>query len=123
MFISKKMTVINTNDRPKMSLKRIPPHSTSKNILSDLFTLNFIRVRPIKKFIIESSAPSKIDLKINPDMLDKKKNIVTMRSVRKEITKAIIRICFSFFIISGFQNRFNESVHSCEYSKKCTDDC
>ena len=75
------MRVINTSANPKMSLKRIPPHNANKNMLSDLFTLNFISNKPIVKFIIERSAPSKIDLKINPDMLDKRKNTVTIRSV------------------------------------------
>lgn len=102
VFISKKMRVINTNDSPKMSLKRIPPHSASKNILSDLFTLNFISVRPIKKFIIERSAPIKIDLKIKPDMLEKRKNIVTMSSGRKEMTNAKIISCL-LFIFYHFQ--------------------
>jgi hypothetical protein len=58
------MRVINTNNRPKISLKRRPPHSASKNILSDLFTLNFINNKPIVKFNIEKPAPSKIDLNI-----------------------------------------------------------
>jgi hypothetical protein len=66
------MRVINTKDSPKMSLKRKPPHTVSKNVLSDLFTLNFISVKPIKKFIIERRAPSKTDLKIKPDILDEK---------------------------------------------------
>jgi hypothetical protein len=123
VFISKKMKVINTSDKPKMSLKRMPPHSASKNTLSDLFTLNFMSDSPIKKFIIERNAPSNIDLKIKPDMLDRRKNRVTMSSVRKEITSATIISCFSFFIISSFQNRLNESVHSGEDSKKCTNDC
>ena len=123
MFISKKMKVINTSDKPKMSLKRMPPHSASKNILSDLFTLNFMSDSPIKKFIIERNDPSNIDLKIKPDMLDRRKNTVTMSIVRKEITSATIRSCFSFFIISSFQNRLNESVHSGKYTKKCTNDC
>jgi hypothetical protein len=118
VFISKKMKVINTSDKPKMSLKRMPPHRASKNILSDLFTLNFMNDSPIKKFIIERNAPSNIDLKIKPDIFEIMKNTVTMSSVRMEITRATIRRCFSFFIISGFQNRLNEGVHSGEDSKK-----
>lgn len=119
VFISKKMRVINTKDSPKMSLKRIPPHSASKNMLSDLFALIFISIKPIIKFIIERRAPSKIDLKIKPDILDKRKNIETTISDRKEITIQKISSCFSFFIISCFQNRFNESVHTGEYTEKC----
>ena len=123
VFISKKMRVINTRDNPKISLKRIPPHNASKNIFSDLSTLNFISNKPITKFIIESKAPTKIDLKIKPDMLDRRKNTLTMSSVRKEITIATIRSCFSFFIISGFQNRLNESVHTGKDTKKCKYHC
>ena len=118
VFISKKMRVINTRDSPRISLKRRPPHKASKNILSDLFTLNFISIKPIVKFIIDSRAPSKIDLKIKPDTLDKRKNIVTMRSDRKETKRQKISRCFSFFIISSFQSRFNESVHTNEHSEK-----
>jgi hypothetical protein len=66
------MRVINTKDSPKMILKRKPPHTVSKNILSDLLRLNFISIKPIKKFIIERRAPSKIDLKTIPDILDEK---------------------------------------------------
>lgn len=116
VFISKKMRVINTRDSPRISLKRRPPHSATKNMLSDFFMLNFISIKPIIKFIIERSAPSKIDLNIKPDILDKRKNIVTMRRVRKEINKATIKSCFSFFIISGFQNRFDECVHTGKYT-------
>lgn len=119
VFISKKMRVINTKDNPNMSLKMIPPQSASKNIFSDLFTLNFISKNPIAKFIIESVAPSKIDLKTMPDMFDERNNIVTMRSNRKETTKQKVRSCFSFFIISSFQNRLNESVHTGKDTKKC----
>ena len=119
VFISKKMRVINTKDNPKMSLKMIPPHSASKNIFSGLFTLNFINNKPITKFIMVIRAPTKIDLKIIPDMLDERNNIVTIRSDRKETTKQKFRSCFSFFIISSFQNRLNESVHSGKYTKKC----
>jgi hypothetical protein len=119
VFISKKMRVINTKDNPNMSLKMIPPQSASKNIFSDLFTLNLMSDSPIKKFIIERNAPSNIDLKINPDMPDRRKSKVTMSMVRKDITKAKIRRCFSFFIISGFQNRLNESVHTGKDTKKC----
>jgi len=72
VFISKKMRVINTRDSPRISLKRRPPHNASKNMLSDFFTLIFISNKPIIKFIIERSAPSKIDLKINPDILEKR---------------------------------------------------
>jgi len=72
VFISKKMRVINTKDSPRISLKRRPPHNASKNMLSDFFTLIFISNKPIIKFIIERSAPSKIDLKINPDILEKR---------------------------------------------------
>ena len=61
------MRVINTINRPKISLKRSPPHSESKNILSDLFTLNFINNIPIVKFNVEKLAPSKIDLNIRPE--------------------------------------------------------
>jgi len=68
VFISKKMRVINTSDRPKMSLKRIPPQSASRNMLSDFFKLNFTSNKPIIKFTIERSAPSKIDLKIKSDI-------------------------------------------------------
>jgi len=67
VFISKKKRVINTSDKPIISLKRRPPHSESKNILSDLFTLNFINNMPIVKFNIEKPAPSKIDLNIRPE--------------------------------------------------------
>ncbi len=102
-----------------MSLKSRPPQSAIKNILSDLFKLNFMSNTPITKFIIESRAPSKIDLKIKPDIADKRKNIDTMRSVRQEITIQIIKSCFSFFIISGFQSRFNKSVHTSKYTQKC----
>jgi hypothetical protein len=70
VFISKKMRVINTMDKLKMSLKSIPPHRASKNILSDLFKLNFISDTPIIKFITESSVPSKMDLKIKPDIAE-----------------------------------------------------
>ena len=80
------MRVINTRDRPKINLNRRPPQSASKKIFSDLFTLNFISNNPIAKFIIERIAPSKMDLKINTEMLDKRKNIVTMKRVRKENT-------------------------------------
>jgi len=66
------MRVINTRDSPRISLKRRPPHNASKNMLSDFFTLIFISNKPIIKFIIERSAPSKIDLKINPDILEKR---------------------------------------------------
>ena len=104
------MRVINTRESPRISLKRRPPHNASKNILSDFFTLNFINNKPIMKFIIEREAPSTIDLKIKPDMLDKRKNIVTMNSVRKENTIQKPISCCSFFIISGFQSRFNKSV-------------
>jgi hypothetical protein len=72
VFISKKMKVINTRDSPRISLKSRPPHKASKNILSDLFTLNFISIKPITKFIIDRRAPSKIDLKIKPDIWDKR---------------------------------------------------
>jgi len=116
VFISKKMRVINTKDSPRISLKRRPPHKASKNILSDLFTLNFISNKPIAKFIIDRKVPSKIDLKINPDMLDKRNNIATMKSVRKEIIIQTISSCFSFFIISGFQNRFDKCVHTSKYT-------
>lgn len=123
VFISKKMRVINTKDNPKMSLKMIPPQSASKNIFSGLSTLNFISNKPITKFIIESRAPTKIDLKIIPDMPDERNNIVTMRSNRIETTKQKVRSCFSFFIISGFQNRLNESVHTGKDTKKCKYHC
>ena len=93
-----------------MSLKSIPPQRASKNILSDLVMLNFIRDTPITKFIIESSVPSKMDLKIKSDITDRRKSINTMSSVRQEIKIQIIKSCFSFFIISGFQSRFNKSV-------------
>jgi hypothetical protein len=119
VFISKKMRVTNTRDKPKISLNSRPPQSASKKILSDLFTLNFISNNPIAKFIIERIAPNKIDLKINADILDKRKNIVTMKSVRKENTLQNTKSCCSFFIISGFQNRFNESIHTGKYTKKC----
>ena len=119
VFISKKMRVINTKDNPKMSLKMIPPQSASKNIFSGLSTLNFISNKPIIKFIIERSAPSKIDLKIKPEIPDKRKNIETMRRVRKEIMMQTISSCFSFFIISGFQNRFDKCVHTSKYTEKC----
>lgn len=76
--------------RLKVSLKRSPPQSESKKILSDFLRLNFISRNPIKKFIIERNAPSNIDLKINPDMPDRKKSKVTMSMVRKEIIKAKI---------------------------------
>ena len=66
------MRVINTKDRPRISLKRRPPHSVSKNMLSDFFKLNFISNKPIIKFIIERSAPSKIDLKIKADIPEKR---------------------------------------------------
>lgn len=123
VFISKKMKVINTRESPRISLKRRPPHKASKNILSDLFRLNFISSKPIIKFIIERRAPIKIDLNIKPDMPDKRKNIETTRRDKKEIKTQKISSCFSFFIISSFQNRFNESVHTCEYTKKCTYHC
>jgi len=55
-----------------MSLKSIPPQRASKNILSDLVMLNFIRDTPITKFIIESRVPSKIDLKIKPETADRR---------------------------------------------------
>jgi hypothetical protein len=113
------MRVINTSDNPKISLKSRPPQSASKNIFSGLFTLNFIKDKPITKFIKEIKAPAKTDLKIIPDMLDEKNNIVTMRSDRNETTKQKVRRCFSFFIISSFQNRLNESVHTGKYTKKC----
>jgi len=116
VFISKKMRVINTKDSPRISLKRRPPHKASKNILSDLSSLNFISTKPIAKFIIDRKVPSKIDLKINPDMLDKRNNIATMKSVRKEIIIQTISSCFSFFIISGFQNRFDKCVHTSKYT-------
>lgn len=119
VFISKKMRVINTRDSPRISLKRRPPHKASKNILSDLSTLNFISTKPIAKFIIDRKAPNKIDLKIKAEMLDERKNKVTMRSVRKEITMQTISSCFSFFIISSFQNRFDKCVHTSKYTKKC----
>jgi hypothetical protein len=70
VFISKKMKVINTNDNPIISLKRRPPHNASKNIFSDLFTLNFISKNPIAKFVIDRRAPIKIDLKTMPDILE-----------------------------------------------------
>ncbi len=117
------MRVINTSDKPKTSLKRIPPQSASRNMLFDLFALNFMSNRPIKKFITERKAPSKIDLKIKPDMLERRKNIVRMRSVRKEMTNATIRSCLSFFIISSFQSRFDESVHTGEYTEKGKYNC
>jgi hypothetical protein len=113
------MRVINTKDNPKMSLKMIPPQSASKNIFSGLSTLNFISNKPITKFIIESRAPTKIDLKIIPDMPDERNNIVTMRSNRIETTKEKVRSCFSFFI----QNRLNESVHTGKDTKKCKYQC
>lgn len=72
VFISKKMRVINTRESPRISLKSRPPHKASKNILSDLFTLNFISIKPIMKFIIDRKAPSKIDLKTMPDIPEKK---------------------------------------------------
>jgi hypothetical protein len=119
VFISKKMKVINTKDNPNMSLKMIPPQSASKNIFSGLFKLNFINNKPIIKFIMESRVPIKIDLKTMPDIFDERNNIVTMRSNRKETTKQKVRSCFSFFIISSFQNRLNESVHTGKDTKKC----
>jgi hypothetical protein len=61
------MRVINTIDSPKISLKRRPPHNASKNILSDLRTVNFINRNPKVKFRMESNAPNKIDLKIRPE--------------------------------------------------------
>lgn len=118
MFISKKMRVINTRDSPRISLKRSPLHSVSKNMLSDFFKLNFISNKPIIKFITERSAPSKIDLKIKPVIPDKRKIIETMRSARKEIMMQTISSCFSFFIISGFQNRFDKCVHTSKYTEK-----
>ena len=118
VFISKKMRVINTKDRPKMSLKRIPPHSASKNILFDLLALNFISNTPIVKFIMESRTPSKIDLKIKPDILDKRNRIIIKRSDKTETIIQKISSRFSFFIISSFQNRSNESVHTRKYTEK-----
>lgn len=61
------MRVNNTIVNPKISLKRRPPQSVSKNILSDLFTLNFINKKPTAKFNIEKPVPSRIDLKIGPE--------------------------------------------------------
>jgi hypothetical protein len=115
------MRVINTNDDPKISLKRRPPHSTIKNIFSDFFSLNFISNKPIVKFIIDRKAPSKIDLKINPDMLDKRNNIVIIIIDIMETKRQKISSCFSFFIISSFQNRFDECVHTSKYTEKCKD--
>ena len=87
VFISKKMRVINTKDNPNISLKMIPPQRARKNIFSDLFTLNFISKNPIAKFIIESVAPSKIDLKTMSDIFDERNNIVTIIGTRPEIIK------------------------------------
>ena len=115
------MSVINTNDSPKISLKRRPPHKASKNIFSDFLTLNFIIVRPIKKLITERRAPSKIDMKIKPDIKDEKYKIVITRSDRELVIIQKISSCFSFFTISSFQNRFNKGVHTCKYTKKSKD--
>jgi hypothetical protein len=61
------MRVINTIDRPKISLKRKPPHKVSKNTLSDLFKLNFMNNMPIVKLNVEKPAPSKIESNIRSE--------------------------------------------------------
>jgi len=103
MCLFPKNEAINTSDRPKMSLNSIPPQSASKNIFSDLFTLNFISKNPIAKFIIESIAPSKIDLKTMPDKFNERNDIVTRRSARNETTKQKLGAAFHFLSFPAFR--------------------
>jgi hypothetical protein len=66
------MRVINMNVKPKISLKRSPPHNERRNIFSDFFRLIKIRENPMKKFIKEINAPSIMDLKTTVEIKEVK---------------------------------------------------
>ena len=122
-FISKKMRVIITRDKPIISLKRSPPQSVIKKNLSDRLILRLIDSMPIVKFMSESKAPNSIDLYNKPDRLEERNKTVTTISNRKETMRPETIKNFSFLIISSFHNRFNKCVQTSEYSKKCKNYC
>lgn len=109
--------------RPKINLKRSPPHNEMRNIFSDFLRLILISKNPIKKFNSEITAPISNDLKIIAEMMEVKYSIVTIRKARTEIEKQTISNCLSFFIIPGLQYRFNECIHPCKHTKECTNYC
>ena len=119
MFISKKMREINTSESPNISLDNIPPQRANKNIFSDFSIENLIINRPIKKFKIDTMKPNKIDLKNNMFIVEKMKRIIIRDMSKNVIVVTPTSNCFSFFTISGFQNRFDESIHASKNTKKC----
>ena len=71
----------------------------------------------------ERISPKRIDLNNNDDKMEKRKKTVNIANTRivTIILKAIKIL--SFFIISGFLNRFNKIIQACEDSKKCKNYC
>jgi hypothetical protein len=77
----------------------------------------------MKKLISERISPKRIDLNNKDDKIEKRKRTVIITNARivTIILKAIKVL--SFFIISGFLNRFNKIIQACEDSKKCKNYC
>jgi hypothetical protein len=113
------MRVINISVRPKINLKRRPPHRNRRNIFSDLFALNFSNKNPITKFKSEIKPPNNIDLKTRDEMTAVKSNSETTRTDKKVKDKKIFNSCLSLLIISCFQNRFDECIHTCKNPQEC----
>jgi hypothetical protein len=80
------MKVIITKITPNISLKRRPPQRTRRNTFSDLLMLKFIARKPIEKLMVESIAPSNIDLKSTPEICE-----VTKRMVNRDIITKVTR--------------------------------
>lgn len=113
------MRVINISTRPEINLKSRPPHSNIKKIFSDLFALSFSKRNPIVKFRSEIPPPNNMDLKTNDEMTAVKSNSETTRTDKKIKDNKIFKSSFSLLIISCFQNRFNECIHTCKNPKEC----
>ena len=113
------MREINTSESPIISLDSIPPQRDNKNIFSDFSIENLMISKPIKKFKIATMKPNKIDLKSNPLIIKKSQRIIRRAIIKNVMAVTNISNCFSFFTISGFQNRFDECIHTGKNTKKC----
>lgn len=122
MFISKNLRVIITKNKETNNLKRSPPQSEVKNTLSDFLMLSLISKKPTVKFRKESNAPNRMDLYNKLDRLEERnRNVIIAVDIKVTNRPETIKD-FSFLIITGFQNRFNEGVQTSKYPKKCKND-
>ena len=118
LFISKKIRIKTTMVNIKTNLKTNPPQRKIINIFSGLLILITINITPIIKFRVDSNIPKRIDLKSILVIIELKKRIERVIKVSVVNEMDIEKSRFSFFIFSGFQNRFYKCVHTSKYTKE-----